>query len=308
MIILYLLVNYLEVNEMADKTFGVKVSEEMYEKAKLVIDASGVSSKDWFEKAIALYEMNSIKQGSSDYTQDLTELEHHTTRMYELIVNMIQRSVYLKDSAVKDVANKLESKEAIINDLQQKTVTFKAELAIKNEETEGLQKQLKQLEENFETNQTMLDNNQALIIEYKEKNDVLNGLVAQYKKYGDENEALKAELREVQTTLTTRAINAEQQANELAKNLEDSIADAQKAQTQYKENLQMSIEKKDLERQKALLDFERLQQEKLFQLSANHNEGIRSLYDQIEELRKTNEQNREKYQAEIEALKKQKDK
>ena len=76
---------------MADKTFGVKVSEEMYEKAKMVIKSSGVSSKDWFEKAVALYEMNSIKQGSSDYTQDLTELEHHTTRMYELIVNMIQR-------------------------------------------------------------------------------------------------------------------------------------------------------------------------------------------------------------------------
>ncbi|RKJ11765.1 hypothetical protein D7X33_49140, partial [Butyricicoccus sp. 1XD8-22] len=60
-----------------DKTFGVKVSEDMYEKAKQVIEASGVSAKDWFEKAIALYEMNSIKQGSSDYTQDLTELEHH---------------------------------------------------------------------------------------------------------------------------------------------------------------------------------------------------------------------------------------
>lgn len=61
----------------------------------------------------------------------------------------------------------------------------------------------------------MLDNNQALIIEYKEKNDVLNGLVAQYKGYGDENETLKAQLSEVQTTLTSRAVNAEQRLRNL---------------------------------------------------------------------------------------------
>ncbi|QFG01281.1 hypothetical protein PB01_20845 (plasmid) [Psychrobacillus glaciei] len=293
---------------MADKTFGVKVSEEMYEKAKLVIDESGVSAKDWFEKAIALYETNSIKLGSTDYTQDLTELESHTTRIYELIVNMMKRSVYLKEDAVKEIATKLESKEAIITDFQQKNAALKEQVIQKHEETVALQEQLKQLNESFETNQTMLENNQALIIEYKEKNDVLNGLVAQYKGYGDENEALKVELSEVQSTLTVRAVTAEQQANEFAKNLEDAIADAQKAQTQYKENLQMSIEKKDIEREKALLDLERQQQEKLAKQNVTHNEEIRSLYDEVAELRKVNEQNREKHQAEIDALKKQKDK
>lgn len=104
---------------MADKTYGFKVSEELQEKVKLVIDTSSLSAKDWLEHAVALYEMTAIKQGSSDYTQDLTELEHHTTRMYELIVNMIQRSVYLKDHVVKEVADKLESNESIITDLQQ---------------------------------------------------------------------------------------------------------------------------------------------------------------------------------------------
>lgn len=118
---------------MADKTFGVKVSEEMYEKAKAVIESSGVSSKDWFEKAVALYELNSIKQGSSDYTQDLSELEHHTTRMYELIVNMIQRSVYLKDHAVKDISDKLESKEAIILEFQQQLAQLKEEIKLKTD-------------------------------------------------------------------------------------------------------------------------------------------------------------------------------
>lgn len=291
-----------------DKTFGVKVSDEMYEKAKSVIEASGISSKEWFEKAVALYELNSIKQGSSDYTQDLTELEHHTTRIYELITNMIQRSVYLKDHAVKEVADKLESKESIISDLQLQVQKFKEELNEKTQVAETLQDQLKQVEEKLVANQTTLENNQALINEYKEKNDVLNGLVAQYKGYGDENVALKEQLSEVQTQLTARALKAEKQVDELTRLLEETKAAAEIAKQRSEEAIQMTIERKDLERDKALVELERKHQESVNELNAAHTEEIRSLYAEIAELRRINEANREKFQAEINTLRDQKDK
>ena len=291
-----------------DKTFGVKVSDEMYEKVKSVIEASGISSKEWFEKAVALYELNSIKQGSSDYTQDLTELEHHTTRIYDLITNMIQRSVYLKDHAVKEVTDKLNSKESIINDLQLQVQKFKVELTEKTQEADTLQDQLKQVEEKLVANQTMLENNQALINEYKEKNDVLNGLVAQYKGYKDDNEALKVQLNDVQTQLTARALKAEKQVDELTRVLENTKAAAESAKQRSEEAIQMTIERKDLEREKALVELERKHQESVNDLNAAHTEEIRSLYAEIAELRKVNEQNREKYQAEIETLREQKDK
>lgn len=289
---------------MADKTFGVKVSEEVYEKAKLVIEASGVTTKDWFEKALALYEMNSIKQGSSDYTQDLTELEHHTTRMYELIVNMIQRSVYLKDHAVKEVADKLESKEAIITDLQGQNKTFKDELAEKQELLVSLQEQLEDRNDKLLANQTMLENNQALIDEYKQKNDVLNGLVAEYKAAGDENVELKKQLSEVEAALTARAVTAEQRAESLAKQVADKDAEATKMKTQHEESLQLALDKKDLEREKAVIEVERRYQDEIAQLNAAHNEEIRALYDEIAALRKANDESREKMQAEIDGLRK----
>lgn len=286
---------------MADKTFGVKVSEEMYDRAKMVIESSGVSAKDWFEKALALYELNSIKQGSSDYTQDLTELEHHTTRIYELIVNMIQRSVYLKDHAVKEVADKLESKETIITDLQQQNKNLKDELTQKNVETVNIAKQLKELEDKLEANQTTLENNQALISEYKEKNDVLNGLVAQYKAYGDENAELKRKLTDVESTLLLRATDAEQRAEVLTRLVEEKKIEAEKVKKQHEEDLQMAIERKELERIKATMEIERRYQAEIAELNTTHNEEIRSLYDEVAELRKVNDANREKYQAEIDA-------
>ena len=69
---------------MADKTFGVKVSEELHEKVREMIENSGDSVKDWFEKAVALTEIQNIKQGATDYSQDLNELEIHTARIYRI--------------------------------------------------------------------------------------------------------------------------------------------------------------------------------------------------------------------------------
>ena len=278
---------------MADKTFGVKVSEEMYEKAKMVIESSGVSSKDWFEKAVALYELNTIKQGSSDYTQDLSELEHHTTRMYELIVNMIQRSVYLKDHAVKDISDKLESKEAIIQEFQQQLFQLKEEITLKNNMVTALQEQEKELKEKLKTNETTLENNQALIAEYKEKNDTLSGLVAKYQAYAEENEQLKIDFNNEKAALVEQANAAEAKGNALQQELAESRKTLASEQKKFEDTLQLSIERKDLEREKALVELERQQQAQLAKANEQHNEQIQALYAEIAELRKTNEANRE---------------
>ena len=183
---------------MADKTFGFKVTDELYEKAKFIIESSGISSKEWFEKAVALYEMNSIKQGSSDYTQDLTELEHHTTRIYDLIVNMIQRSIYLKDHAVKEITEKLDSKDSIMSEFQMQVVQLKEDITTKTHLAADYEKQNTELVEKLKTNETTLANNQALIAEYKEKNDTLSGLVTKYQTYAQENEQIKANYTKAQ--------------------------------------------------------------------------------------------------------------
>lgn len=290
---------------MADKTFGVKVSEEMYEKVREVIESSGTSSKEWFERAIALYEMNAIKQGSSDYTQDLTELEHHTTRMYELIVNMIQRSVHLKEYAVKEVAEKLESKEAIIADLQQQTQQLKMEVETKTEGIQKFEEQVKELEEKLLAHQTMLENNQALISEYKDKNDTLSGLVTKYQGYAEENEALKksfemekAEWRE-QASVENAAFEEKvselsQEKQTVSEELRVLRMDFEQVKVHHERELAHLIERKELEREKAVVEAERL-----------HNEGVRKLYDEMAALRKVHEETKEKMQEEITNLRQQ---
>lgn len=292
---------------MADKTFGFKVSDELYEKVKTVIETSGVTSKDWFEKAVALYEMNTIKQGSSDYTQDLTELEHHTTRMYELIANMIERSIHLKDQAVKDVSDKLESKESIITDLQEHVKQLKIELSLSRQEVEVSVQKAIDSEEKLKASQGMLETNQALVSEYKEKNDTLNGLVVKYQAYADENEKLKKDFESEKSEMVREAIEERatltKQVEELTEKFRTSSEDlrillqqAEQDKANYEREITVLSERKELERERAVVE-----------LRSQHNEEVRKLYDEMANLRKMNEATRERMQLEIEQLKQRKE-
>ena len=286
---------------MADKTFGVKASDETFEKAQLLIDSSGLTSKEWFERILALYEMNTIKQGSSDYTQDLTELEHHTTRIFELVVNMVQRSDYLKDHAVKEVADKLGSKEAIIIELQQQNNRFKSEHAQKHEEVKILQKEMEQLKREFASNQTILDNNQALIEEYKQKSEILKDLVEQYKGFAEENEQLKNSIEQEKQRTNEEKAETMKNISKLESNLQQAEHSMRELTTDLKntkESCEREIailqERKDIEREKAVVDLEREFQTKLQAQNDKYNNKVAELYAENERIRVSYEDKLEK--------------
>jgi hypothetical protein len=46
--------------------------------------------------------------------------ELHTTRIYELVMNMVQQSMYFKDQAVREISEQLEKKEQLRAELQEK--------------------------------------------------------------------------------------------------------------------------------------------------------------------------------------------
>jgi hypothetical protein len=275
---------------MADKTFGVKVSDELNEKVKQMIDASGITAKEWFEKAVSLTEMNAIKQGATDYSQDLSELEVHTTRIYELVSSMIQRSIYIKDHAVKEYANKLGQKEAIISEYQTKAVAASKEAATALQMVDTLRQEKEDLSKQIEELRSVNLNNQRLIDEYKDKNDTLSGLVSKYQSFSEENEKLKEgfskerELLKSQVNeISTQNANQQNEIRELKQQIE-------MLNHNHEVELERLDEKKDYEKGKALLECERGYQERLLTASNEYNERIRALYDEISSIRKEYEE------------------
>lgn len=294
---------------MSDKTFGVKVSEEVYDRVKNMVEASGVSAKEWFEKAVALTAVQDLKDGSGDYKQDLSELELHTTRIYELVANMIQRANYLKDDAVKGLETKLESRELTITELQSNVKALNEELKRVAEESRQSENDKQTLNEQVEGLRSVNDNNLALIQEYKEKIDTLSSLVNDYKSYATENvelkkayaaekDQMKAEFTEKESRLGSSieelkltVHEQQEQMERLNEKLNNTI------QTNKKENESLNInfenqltqltDVKDLEKERAILEVERKYQEKIQQVHDQYNEKLARLYEKFEQTENT---------------------
>jgi chromosome segregation ATPase len=296
---------------MSDKTFGVKVSEELYDKVKGMIDVSGISSKDWFEKAVALAGVQNLKDGSGAYKQDLSELEVHTTRIYELVANMIQRADYMKMDAVKELEGKLESRELTITELQGTVKKVSEELKRFEEEFKQSEIHKKELSEQVESFRSANDNNRALIQEYKEKIDTLSSLVNQYKGYATENvelkekhasekERMKVDFEEKESRLASSIEELKETARDQATtieqlqgNLNQAVQDHKKDMENYKINhvsqLTQLTDKKELEKERAILEIERKYQEKLEKAHDQYNEKLTRLYEKLDRSKEKDE-------------------
>jgi chromosome segregation ATPase len=289
---------------MSDKTFGVKVSEDLHEKVKNMIDVSGGNAKAWFEKAVALVAVQDLKEGSGNYKQDLSELEVHTTRIYELVANMIQRSEYLKMDAVKELEGKLESRELTVTELQATTKKLTEDNKQLEEVTRQSEENKKELFEQVESLKSANDNNQDLINQYKEKVDTLSSLVNEYKGYAAENieikkthandkEQIKAEyaekerrmissLEEIKTTAHDQDTLIKQLQANLNKAIEDHKNEIESLKANQVNQLTQLTDRKELEKERAILEIERKYQAKLEQSHEQYNEKLERLYAKLE--------------------------
>jgi chromosome segregation ATPase len=295
---------------MSDKTFGVKVSEDLHDKVKNMIDVSGGNAKAWFEKAVALVAVQDLKDGSGAYKQDLSELEVHTTRIYELVANMINRAEYMKMDAVKELEGKLESRDLTITELQGNVKKLTEDNKQLEEGAKQTREDKKDLIEQLESLRSSNENNKDLIQEYKEKIDTLSSLVNEYKGYASENVELKANfsaekeqmraefveresrlsssIEELKSTARDQAALIEQLQGRLEKTVQNHKDEMDTQKVNFENQLTQLTDRKDLERDRAILEIERKYQEKLEKIHEQYNEKLAGLYERLETKEKPN--------------------
>jgi chromosome segregation ATPase len=283
-----------------DKTFGFKVTDEDFMQLEELFKESGFSSKDeWMKNLIKEETLESVKEANHEFKQPLTELQVHTSRMYELVVNMVNQSVYLRDHAVKEVSDKLEQKESIIGEYQEKTKTAIEELKQVRESMKELEQGKEELTEQLEGLRSMNANNQDLIQEYKEKIDTLSSLVNQYKGYADENEKLKAQFAHEREQLQSQVKEISGQNKDQQDEMKELKQEVQSLKDNHAIELERLNEKKDFEKDKSLLELEREYQQKLLSANEEYTARFKELYEEMNALRKENEEVRKGYEQKI---------
>lgn len=193
---------------MASETFGVKVNPEIKEKVSSMISASGLSSKEWFESVVALYELQMYKHHASakKYLSDLEALQEHTSRINEIFSSLIKKIIDDDNYNTTEIEKIAFEKQVLIENLEQQVQTRSSELTEVKRDLSEIQKSWKQLDE---LNCAQKETISHLQSDLKRQ----NGLSSRFNQV--EFEQLTSELREVKQTLEITTLRYEKQVQEL---------------------------------------------------------------------------------------------
>jgi chromosome segregation ATPase len=204
---------------------------------------------------------------------------------------MIQSANYLRDDAVRGLESKLESRELTISELQGNIKDLKEALKRLEEETKQAEEDKQALSEQVEGLRSTNENNLALIQEYKEKIDTLSSLVNQYKGFADEEE--KAKIIADFKAKGDRLVASNEELSQIVRDQQDSIEklnnniqihekEAEYLKVNHVNELTQLTDRKDLEKERAVLEIERKYQAKLEKIHEQYNNKVAALFEKLD--------------------------
>jgi chromosome segregation ATPase len=277
------------VELVAQKSFN-HISDETKEKINSAIEASGLNDKEWIDRAIEVWSLHAMKGEIPGFRMEIEEVEALTNRIRSVLVHIAQRTAFEKDETRLNWEEALEEKRLMIEEMNGELLDLGKQLKAAIEET-NRQSQLREEADKYSKQvEQSSDSNRALAESYKDKNETLTDLVAQYKSGYEESRTLREELKDCQRTIATieKELAAERENLEsLSRINEERI---RQLEEKHKGELERAVERREVEHERELL---RVRTEHQAQLQATTHEStneIRGLYERIERLRGENEQ------------------
>ena len=246
--------------------YSVKTTESVKAKVERLAEETNLSKKDLFATMVELLEIKVSKEVFSDFTIDIEEFKTNTERLYRSFVQMIERSVSLRESENKNWLYRFEEKDEDLNKLKEELNNHKLIVA----EVKELKKQLEaannDLTIKLQDSQKSLENVQLLSDEYKNKNDFLTAQLLKFEQYEKQNIELKEQIAAVtneanqaKTLLDNTVKDLEQKVDQLEKSIEfekkQKALDIKEAVVNTKETLQIQIEKNNQKHQETIDGF-----------------------------------------------------
>jgi len=265
-----------------DTTWSVRMPEEMKEKISAMITESGLVPKDFMAQIMQLYELNTIKQIQPFMATDVEELSQLTGRIQHIFINLCERVTTFQQQREEEFGVKLSEKVSMLSIFNERIQALEGQLSQCDEEMELLKKQYDELCQQHAQVEEICETHKALVLEYREKNDTLTGLLREYKELKQLSEDLKRSLDEERRqclALQNKLLETEKETDRLRNLLEDQKAAAQS-------ELERRLELAEIAKEKEMLALKKDQQKKLEDIQQQYTEKIRELLEVIGELQK----------------------
>lgn len=265
-----------------DTTWSVRMPDEMKEKMSAIINESGLNAKEFISQIIQAYELKAIKKLQPVMDADIEELSLLTGRVNNLFINLCERITSFQQQKEEEFGVKLTEKDGMLAVFHDRIQIQEKKLAQNDEDMAALKKQYEDIYQQHAQTAEMCEAHKALVLEYREKNDTLTGLLGEYQGFKSQIETLK------QAVEKEKLLRHDIESKFLEKDTENShlknlVEDAQKA---AEVQLQHKLASLNIEKEKEILSLQKEHQKKLETMQQQYAEKIKELLDMIEGLQK----------------------
>lgn len=265
-----------------DATWSVRMPEDMKEKISAMITESGLNAKDFISQIIQSYELNAARKLQPVMDADIEELSLLTGRVHNLFINLCERVTSFQQQKEEEFGVKLSEKEGMLAVFNGRIRIQEQKLIQYNENMAVLKKQYEEILQQHTQTVEMCEAHKALVLEYREKNDTLTGLLSEYKEYRHQIETLKQAMEEEKFLRHDIESKLREKDNEI-RQLKTLVEETEKtAELQLRQRL----ESLNTEKEKDILSLQKEHQKRLEMEQQQYADKVKELLDMIEELHK----------------------
>lgn len=267
---------------MADAVLSVRIDEELKQKFLVLAQENGINNKELMEVMVSQFELAQIGDGSTQFNQDLEELQRITKRMNDIYINMFERT------QVREL--EIKNKESILRHKQEEEIAALNEkleiIEQKDKELQGLKDKLKKMSQDFGVLKEEQENIRELNQLLKDKNSQLE------KVFADSQAKIEAANQVLEESVKLKALVQDQEA--LIKRqefqLQKEIEEQQNLKVKMEEEKRIAIQtlqqEFEFERRNHQLALSEMQWEMKKQAAIELEEVNEKARKQIEELSK----------------------
>ncbi|MTM72973.1 hypothetical protein GMA96_11510, partial [Turicibacter sanguinis] len=266
----------------ADAVLSVRIDEELKQKFLVLAQENGINNKELMEVMVSQFELAQIGDGSTQFNQDLEELQRITKRMNDIYINMFERT------QVREL--EIKNKESILRHKQEEEIAALNEkleiIEQKDKELQGLKDKLKKMSQDFGVLKEEQENIRELNQLLKDKNSQLE------KVFADSQAKIEAANQVLEESVKLKALVQDQEA--LIKRqefqLQKEIEEQQNLKVKMEEEKRIAIQtlqqEFEFERRNHQLALSEMQLEMKKQAAIELEEVNEKARKQIEELSK----------------------
>ena len=265
-----------------DATWSVRMPEDMKEKISAMITESGLNAKDFISQIIQTYELNAVRKLQPVMDADIEELSLLTGRVHNLFINLCERVTSFQRQREEEFAVKLSERDGMLSVFNDKVRIQEQKLTQYDEEIAVLKKRYEDLCQQHAQTAEMCEAHKALVLEYREKNDTLTGLLGEYQEFKHRIETLKHTIEEEKNLRHDTELKLREKERETGQ-LKILLEETEKA---AEVQLQHRLESLNIEKEKETLALQKEHQKKLESAQQLYADKIKELLDVIEDLQK----------------------